>query len=220
MRRIYSVKTALGRHCDTYPKHIFVLIAILCLGFSCSAISTLNVNYRLPPADPGNVRGEKIALAFEDARETKRILKDGAFSEFESFSGNISLSLAGDDEEVVPLGLYDPKSLFMEAFRRRFKNIGVEAVREGGEAQVGLAIVLKEFSLDLVERKWIAKMGYEAVVKRGGRVAYRHNIRGEGERLKLVGTSQADALLSEIFTDVINRLDLEKVYRGDLPEPA
>lgn len=203
MRRIYN-----------YPRNLLVLITILFMGFSCSVISTLSVDYSLPPSDSGALRGKEISLAFEDARKMKGILKGDAIDEFESFSGNISLSLKTGDETSVPLGLFDPGSLFIEAFKRRFEEIGVKAVAKGEGAPVLLTIVLKEFSLDLVKRKWMVKIGYEAVVKRDGRITYRNNIQGEGERLKLVGTTQADALVSEIFTDVVNRLDLERVYEN------
>ena len=199
-----------------YPKYAMVMIMILFLGFSCSTIPTLRMKYTLPPSDSDNLRGKEISLVFEDARGDNRILKGGAIDDFEPFSGNVALSLARDNEKSIPIGLFDPRSLFMEAFTRRFEDIGVQVTTEEGRAPVVLIIVLKEFSMDLVERKWIVKMGYEAVVKSSGRITYRNDIHGEGERLKLIGTEQAETLISEIFTDVINRLDLERVYNPDL----
>jgi hypothetical protein len=38
-------------------------------------------------------------------------------------------------------------------------------------------------------------------------------ISGDAERLRIAGNSQADTVMSEIFTDVINNLDLGELFR-------
>ena len=192
------------------------LVPLFFMAFSCSTIPVPRINYRLPPLSADNFKGKKITLLLEDARDKKGVLGEGALKEFGPFSGNVSLTLSGDKGENVTLGIFDPGSLFMEAFKKRFEDLGVQAVSTRLPGQMILVIVLKEFRLDLIDRKWVVKMGYEAKVEKDGLVIYRNNIKGDGERLKLMGNAQADILMSEVFTDVINRLDLKKVFSGSI----
>jgi hypothetical protein len=186
---------------------LFVFLLLLC---SCSTIPNLNVNYHLPSVT-GDSKPKEVTLLFKDERGTKYILSESAENEFRSFSGKMSLSVTKPTGGSVPVGLYDPGTLFTEAFRRRFEANGIKVATIQKEGRTTITIVLKRFELDYSNRKWIVRIDYEAVVKKDNGPVYRHNINGEGERLKILGTEQADALMGEIFTDVINRLDLEKI---------
>ena len=197
---------------DCKSRYILGIILILSMVASCSGIPILKVNYRMPLVRPDGIREKSVFLAVEDERQTKGFLGPAAASEFEPVSGDLSFSLTKDNEDAVTIGIYDPRSLFMEAFKRRCEELGVQVASERKPGLIVLVIALKEFSLNLVDRKWKAKISYEVRVEKDGRVLYRYDFQGEGERLKLVGTSQADLLMSEIFSDVLNRFDLKKVF--------
>lgn len=189
------------------------IILLTLAAVSCSTIPNPRINYHIPPPRPDSLKGKKISLILEDERRMKYVLGMGALDDFKDFSGSLSLSLTGDKGNEVPVGLFDTRSLFREAFIRRFEELGVKVATERVPGQITLVIALKEFSLDLIKRKWVCKMAYEARVEKAGLVIYKHDINGEGERLKLIGTKEADILMSEIFTDIINRLDLEEVFK-------
>ena len=193
-------------------KFLFGLLVILFLLCSCSTIPNLNVNYHLPSVIRESIKTKEVTLLFKDERGTKYILSESAENEFRSFSGKMSLSITKTDGSSVPVGLFDPGTLFIEAFKRRFEERGIKVAATQKEGQTIITIVLKRFELDYASRKWIVRIDYEAVVKSGSGPVYTHNINGEGERLKILGTEQADALMGEIFTDVINRLDLNKIF--------
>jgi hypothetical protein len=73
-------------------------------------------------------------------------------------------------------------------------------------------IVLKAFSLDLVGREWLARMSYEArLTREGGGVATQF-VNGEAKRYKVIGRDSADTLMSEIFTDMVNSLNLARLF--------
>lgn len=188
------------------------ILPLMILLFSCSPLPHLNVNYRLPQQTDA-LKGKEVFLAVEDMRTVREILGKGARKEFESFSGNISFSVARGSDSGFKIGVYDLPSLYREAFKKRLENSGVDVVTETREGQVALRIVIQDFNLDLVGRKWKVQMGYEGSLIKDGNVLAKQMISGEAERLKVVGRGQADAVLGEIFTDTMNRLDLNRLFQ-------
>ncbi|MFC1819551.1 hypothetical protein ACFLZG_00500 [Thermodesulfobacteriota bacterium] len=198
---------------DRFVGCMICILLILTIAVSCSTIPKLKVTYRLPP-ESGELEGKKIHLTFKDTREVKDLLGESAKKEFKYFSGNISLSIAKDNAKGSLIGIFDIRSLFIETFNRKLERMGLTVVSGGGNGQTELVIVLTEFVLDLVNRRWVARMSYEARIVKSGNILARQTINGEAERLKLVGRSQADIVMDDIFTDVINRLDVEKLFKN------
>ena len=187
---------------------LFLLTAML----SCATVPELKVNYRLPP-ESGELKGKRVFLGFEDIRTAKDILGRGAQKEFKNFPGNVSFSLARGKEKGFKMGAYDIPSLFMEVFKRRLEILGVEVVPEKKSGQIEVVIVLEDFLLDLIGRKWVATIGYEARLVKDENVLAKQMISGQAERLKLLGRGQADIVIGDIFTDLVNRLDVSKLFQ-------
>jgi len=179
---------------------------------SCANISYLKVNYHLP-AQTNELTGKKVFLAFVDERQNKNLLGDGARQDFKNFSENISLTISRGKEEGSRIGAFDLPSLFLEAFKRKFEASGIAAVKEKKEAQIEVDIVLTEFLLDQANRKWQFDMGYEARAVRGGQVLAKQMISGQSERFKLLGLKEADILLGESFTALVNKLDVGRLLQ-------
>ena len=179
---------------------------------SCATVPELKLNYRLPPESDA-LKGKKVTLFFEDKRAVEDILGEGARKDFKIFSGNISFSLARGSEPGFKIGIYDLPSLFMEAFKRRLENLGVEVISERKKGEIRIVIELKEFLLDLKDRKWVMKMDYVAKLVKNEEVLTKQMISGQGERLKLIGRRQADIVLGEIFTDLVNKADVSRLFR-------
>jgi len=100
-----------------------------------------------------------------------------------------------------------------EAFKIKLENLGVEVLPEKTLGKLELVIVLKGFSLDLEGREWVAKMSYEASLIKGGATLATQLINGRAERYKLFGRDSADTLMGEIFTDMVNALDLPRLFK-------
>ena len=192
----------------------YVIGLLLCFSalFACAPFPILNINYRLP-IGTDELKGKKVFLAFEDARKVKKFIGAGARKEFENFSGHISFSLARGADPGFKIGVFEVPSLFKEAFRNRLENLGVEVTPEGARRGLGLVIVLKEFYLDLQSRRWKVGMGYEARLIKESSVLAKQMISGQGERVKLLGRGQADTVIGEIFTDLVNRLDVPRLFQ-------
>ncbi len=179
---------------------------------SCSRLPYLEVSYRLP-AKPDALAGQRVSLDMEDVRAVKDMIGAGARYEFENFSGSISLVVASDSGTGVRVGIYDPPSLFKEAFKKRLENAGVRVLPGKESGAPNLTIIIQRFLLDLVNKEWKVQMAYEARLSKDGKVLARQIVSGEGERMKVLGRDQADTVLGEVFTDLVNRVDLAKLFR-------
>jgi len=180
--------------------------------FACSPLPHLNVTYRLP-FKTDELKGKTVYLDFQDDRDVEDIIGGGAKKEFAGFSGNISYSLARGNEEGFKIGVFEIPALFKEVFKKRLEYLGITVTPEKRKEQVALVIVLKELVLDLFKRKWMVKMGYEARLVIDGEALSIQTISGQAERLKVVGTKQADIVLTELFTDLVNRLDIPRLFQ-------
>jgi len=188
------------------------IFAALLFTQACSSIAYIQLNDRLP-AKANALEGRKVFLAVEDERKTKEFAGRGVKREFDNFSETLSYSVRKGTEPPLKLGLYDAPSLVKEAFRLRIENEGVEIVPEKKASQVELVFVLQEFSLDLIDRTWKVRLGYEARLVKNGAVLSKQFATGEAERLKIIGTEQADVVVGDLFADVMNRLNVAKLFR-------
>lgn len=188
-----------------------MVLTIFVLMNSCAKIPMLNATYRLP-LEADLLRGKTLFLALEDMRKEKDFIGQGAKEDFQGFPGNISFSLARGNDPGFKIGPYSPPSLLQEAFKRRLENAGAKVLSESEGAKVGLVIVVKEFYLDLADRKWKVYMDYEGKLVKGGKVVSSQSINGQAERLKLLGTGEADKVMGEILTDMVNRLNIRRLF--------
>jgi hypothetical protein len=191
----------------------WILSILVLISFSaCSPLPYLEVNYRLPLRSE-SLKGQKVSLDLEDVRSAKDMIGRGARDEFGNFSGNISLAVARGAESGVRMGVYETPSLFREAFQKRLENAGAEVLPIKEKGVPDLTLIIQKFLLDLVDRRWTVQMAYEARLSKDGRVLARQIVSGEGERMKVVGREQADIILGEVFTDLLNRVDLDRLFR-------
>ena len=91
--------------------------------------------------------------------------------------------------------------------------MGIEVIPEREKGETELVIVLKDLLLDLIDRKWVATMEYEARLVKDQKILIKQTITGQAERLKLIGRGQADVVMGEIFTDMVNRLNVPRLFQ-------
>ena len=191
---------------------ILGVLAVLFFTQACSSIAYVQLNDRLP-AKATALEGKKVFLVVEDERKTKDFAGRGVKREFDNFSESIAYSVKKGTEPGLKMGLYDVSSLVREAFRLRVGNEGAESVPDKTAGQVELVFVLQEFSLDLVDRNWKVRLAYEVRLVKDGAVLAKQFATGEAERLKILGTEQADTVVGDLFTDVMNRINLVNLFR-------
>jgi hypothetical protein len=195
-------------------RYAMCMMMFLILG--CASIPTLDVTYRLP-LTPEKRADKEVFLSVKDKRVQKELIGEGARADYEHFSGLISFYVAKGEGDGSKIGSYDISSTFQEAFKRRLENLGMTVLSEMRRGTIVLDIEVKRFLLDLVDKDWVVMMTYEAKLSKDDQLLYSQTISGQAERLKLVGRGQADTVTSQLFTDVVNQLDvIELMKKADI----
>jgi hypothetical protein len=187
-----------------------MVLALLASG--CTAKPFLKVQYQLPPQS-NSLKGEKSALTVSDLRENKTILTEAAKESLKEFNETFSLVVLRDDGSGNLIGVYDFTPFLTEVFQQRLKNEGIE-VSEITEANaLHLTVEVSDFKLDVAGRKWIVRMDYRAELSDNGNVLSKESVSGQAERLKLSAKSDAEKILGELLTDMVNKLNLVRLFQ-------
>ena len=187
-------------------------IVITGLAGACASKPFLKVQYQLPSSSTA-LTGETILLAVSDRRNDDSFLSSNAKKSIKDFNGTYSLVVLRDDGSGNLIGAYDLNSLLREIFRQRLKNEGIEVSAIADNTDAGLEIELKEFKLDIIDRKWVLRMSYQAGLSKNSILIAKESVNGSAERLKVMGKSDAEKILGELVTDMVNKLDVAKLLQ-------
>ena len=172
----------------------------------------LIVDYQLPASSQA-LEGKRLSLAVNDIREDKTFLSENAKKSLRTFNDTYSLVVLKEDGSGNLTGIYDLNALLAEIFKQRLASMGIQVAPSVESSDYELEIKLKEFKLDLANRKWVASMNYQADLVKDGSVRAMETISGSAERLKLRAKNDAEKVLSELLTDMANKLDLTKLFQ-------
>lgn len=179
---------------------------------SCTSIPRLNVSYQLPSSSAQRV-GPPVFLSVQDKRANQETFGMGARREFGGPEASITLTTRSGEGEGQNFGIVDIPLLLRETFQRRLEKAGLDVLPEKRSRDLEITILLRTFSLDLVGRKWLFEMSYEAQLSKDGRVVSTQTISGKGERMKIYGYKQADDVVTEVFTDTLNQFDAARLLK-------
>jgi len=178
---------------------------------ACASKPYLKVQYQLPSSSTA-LTGETISLTISDLRKDAAFLSGNAKKSIENFNDTYSLVVVGDDGRGNLIGTYDVDSLLREIFKQRLENEGGRVLATAENANASLAIQLKEFKLDIVDRKWTLRMDYQASLSRNKGIFAKESVSGSAERLKVMGKTDAEKVLGELVTDMVNKLDVVELF--------
>jgi hypothetical protein len=159
------------------------------------------------------LKGQTVQLQIDDQRGTKTIFSRTAADQFPSFNDRYSLAWVMPDKERILAGEYDLTTLFRNSFEKRLALMDAAVSDDNIPQSPVLAITLKKFTIDLQGRKWVANISYQAILTKPGHPVVKEQINGNAERVRVVGRKGADVVISEIFTDVVNRVDLQNLFQ-------
>jgi len=188
----------------------FVLLLSFGLFVACATLPSMNVTYRTMPQS-NILEGREIYFRFIDKRSDKDIIGEGAKEIYKYFTGSINFIVSKGKKDESFVGIYEAESLFKDAFSIYLENMGLRLLPEPKPGIPELAIKLHDFVLDLSGRRWVTRIVYEAEFIHDGDVLIRE-FRGEGEKLRFSGLTQADQVVSETFTDIVNQLDVKSMF--------
>lgn len=193
----------------------FIILACMFFAGSlwgCAGRTYLIVDYQVPMASE-QLKGQTVQLQIDDQRGTKTIFSRTAADQFPSFNDRYSLAWIMPDKERILAGEYDLTTLFRNSFEKRLTLMDAAVSNDNTSQPPVLAITLQKFTIDLQGRKWVANVSYQAILTKPGHPAAKEQINGNAERVRVIGRKGADMVISEIFTDVVNRMDLQKLFQ-------
>jgi uncharacterized lipoprotein YajG len=193
---------------------IFTALALVMTVFlvACASKPFLKVQYQLPSSSKA-LAGEAVSLKITDIRKDDAFLSANAKKSIKNFNDTYSLVVLKDDGSGNLIGAYDLDSLLREIFKQRLENEGVEVVATEEAADSRLEIQLKEFKLDIVKYKWMLRMSYQAGLSKDTGLLARESVSGSAERLKVMGKGDAEKILGELVTDMVNKLNVGKLFQ-------
>ena len=145
-------------------------------------------------------------------RRNKAFLSQTARKSLNDFSGYFTIRISDDGSGEKLLGAFDLTSAVKEIFKQRLLHTDITVVdRQDGIVEI--QIVLKEFMLDLQGRDWIFNMSYQVNLMSQGTLTVSETITGNAQRLKTIGSGGAEKVISELVTDMANRLDIAELFR-------
>lgn len=197
-------------------RHIRAVLVVLLVAVTasfCASKNFLKVNYQLP-AQSAELKETRVALTVKDRRENPNIVTKSAKKALKNFTGHFALVVARKNKEDKLVGAFGLSSMIREIFKHRLENAGIRVVPEEDIDNPVVEIVLKEFSLDLQNRKWIIKMNYQAQLIKQNRVVAGETITGSAERLRVISGKNAEMIIGELVSDVVNRLNLNELLKA------
>ena len=193
-----------------------IMLAAACLAAvwlaACASTGVLGIDYRLP-APPSQGIGRTVDLVFQDERASAAFLSPMARDELEGFANAFALTVSRPGGPGELRGAYELAPLFREILRARLEAAGLRVATPGAPSDARFTFVLKEFKLDFGDRTWSSRMGFEALLMRDGSTLSRQTVSGSAERVKIVGRSEAEKLLSELITDTVNQMDVGALFK-------
>ena len=193
---------------------ISIILVVAVLSSFCAAKNFLTVNYQLP-TESVDLKDNRVVLTVKDIREDPRIVTPSAKKVLKNFTGHFTLIVAQENKDDRLVGAFSLSSMVREIFKHRLENAGVRIVTEEEIDVPIVEIVLKEFKLDLPNRNWVIQMNYQANLIKQGRVVGGETITGSAERLRVISGKNAEKIIGELVSDVVNRLNLNDFLKLD-----
>ncbi len=192
---------------------LLVPLLVLWTITGCANRTYLAVDY-LPRSAAGPPAGLSVRLGFVDERPSRTVILPGAAAHLTGFRDRYLLAWLTDNKERTPAGSYDLEGLFVAAFKKRMQKMQLPVVPQDLRDTPLFEIGLKAFSIDLSDRNWVVEIGYEARMIVDGRVVAIETVTGNAQRIRIVGRTGAEQVLGDLFSDMINRVDMEKLLRS------
>jgi len=165
------------------------------------------------PASSTALTGESLSLTISDRRNGDAFLSANASKSLKNFNGTYSLVVLRDDGSGNLIGAYDLDSLLREIFKQRLENEGLQVIAGADNADARLEIQVKEFKLDLAGSKWLLRMSYQADLSKNSGMLAKESVNGSAERLEVMGKSDAEKILGELVTDMVNKLNVTGLFQ-------
>lgn len=191
---------------------IAIPLLLAAVFISCAKKFYIDVDYQLPTA-ADTLAGRTVFVETRDMRNDAEVFDQRAKNNFKHFTGLFALSLMLPEDQHKELGAYELPMLFETALVQRLQKLGVGVSAEPARDIPVFQIKVNQFYIKLIGQKWLADVSYEVSLTQDTQLVAREVVTGSAERMKLMGSGGAEKVISEIFTDMINRLNIERLFQ-------
>lgn len=198
-------------HRDCWAKYV-IIPGLLLLFMGCAPRTYLIVDYQVP-ASSQQLHGQQVRLLVTDSRLDPYILSPAVARQFEGFQDRYSLAWVTPDRGRIIAGEHDLQGLFHAAFQKRLEVLGVTVVPDDIQTAPLFQVDLQSLKVDQEGRNWVAQMSYTASLTKDNKLIASESVRGSAQRTKIIGRKGADNTLSDIFSDIINRLNITNLFK-------
>lgn len=189
-----------------------VLVGVVTVGLAgCAKKSYIDIDYRLP-STAGTLPGRIAFVETSDQRGDPKIFNERAEKKFEHFTGLFALSMDAPGVQEGVIGAYPLPALFETVLKKRLQQLDVRIAEKKTPDVPVFHIRIDQFRINLVGQKWLADVSYEASLVKAGHSVARELVSGRAERVKVMGSGGAETVIAEIFTDAMNRLNIERLF--------
>jgi hypothetical protein len=178
----------------------------------CTGRAYLIVDYTVTPKSQ-YLTGQSVVIQVEDLRKSKAVMEPRALRVFPDFRNRFGLAWIMPNRQRILAGEHDLSELFEQTFKKRLERLGVTVVQNMDPSIPVFKVSMNTVRLKLIGVKWYATVSCTAgLVVNEKRVAG-ETVSGNAERVRVIGRKGADIVLSNIFSDVVNRIDVVKLFQ-------
>ena len=191
---------------------LFVTVIILLMLTACAKPYHFYVKYNSPESS-SVLKGQKVNLQVLDGRDSKIFLSEKASNEFDMWDGSFALY----DTPKKPKGeiqTYSLTDLIETVMIKRLESMGIVVVKDNPDGATLFEVTLNKLFLDLNDRTWVSDFSYEVKLTQDNQKTGKEKISGQAERTKVVGRGAGEILIGDIFTESINKLNIEKLFKN------
>jgi hypothetical protein len=189
---------------------ICIVFSLLLSMVACAKPYHFYVKYDFPESSVG-LKGQKVTLQVLDGRESKIFLSEKANNEFDMWDGKFALYHTPKKPEGE-VQTYPLTGLIEAAIKKRLQTMGITVVQGKMDNVPVFQLTLNKLSLDLSDRTWVSDFSYEVKLTLDDQKTGREKVSGQAERTKVMGRGAGEILLGDIFTESINKLNIEKLF--------
>lgn len=195
---------------DVYFVSTFLVILIFVGG--CTGRAYLIVDYAVTPKSQ-YLKGQSVVIQVEDQRKNKAVMEPRALRAFPDFQNRYGLAWIMPNQQRILAGEHDLSELFKQTFKKRLERLGANVVQDIGPSIPVFKVSMNTVRIKLIGVKWYATVSCTAGLVVNERHVSEETVSGNAERMRVIGRKGADTVLSNIFSDVVNRIDVVKLFQ-------
>lgn len=195
-----------------YIYFVSTLLVVLIFIGGCAGRAYLIVDYTVTPKSQ-YLNGQSVVIQVEDLRKSKAVMEPRALRAFPDFRDRYSLAWIMPNRQRILAGEHDLSELFEQTFKKRLERLGVNVVQDVDPSIPVFKVSMNTVRLKLIGVKWYATVSCTAGLLVNGRRAAGETVSGNAERMRVIGRKGADIVLSNIFSDAVNRIDIVKLFQ-------